>query len=101
MAKELSVFEQLTKRGGFLDAQLGKGWSAPFTGFTWRAFQAFVALADTWYQADEVHRPRIEQAMREVLWTLQLSEMHAAKMTIYGCGHEQAMLELWPRICPK
>lgn len=100
MAKQLSVFEQLTKRGGFLDCQLGKGWTAPFGGYGWRAFRAYVALVDAWYAADAGNRQCIESALREVVLTLQPSELIPARLAIYGVGHEQAMNELWPVICP-
>ena len=96
----MTEWEHMTKRRGFLDAQLGKGWRAPFTGFTWRALQAFIALADTWYRADQSNSPRIENAMRELAMTFQPSEMETVRMTIYGVGNEAAMLRLWPRISP-
>jgi hypothetical protein len=100
MARERSAFEILTARGGFMDVQLGKGWSAPFTGYTWRVFQAFVALADAWYSSDEFSKTFIESAMQRVLRTLQASELGAARMAIYGVGNEEAMLALWPSIKP-
>ena len=84
-----------------MDVQLGRGWSAPFTGYTWRAFQAFVALASAWYSSDGFSRPLIEDAMRATVRTLQRSELAAARLAIYGVGNETAMLGLWPRIKPE
>jgi len=100
MAKDVTEWEHMTKRGGFLDAKLGKGWSAPFTGYTWKAFRAYVGLVAAWYSADSSSRIDIESAMCLVLGTMQSSEMLAARMAIYGCGFESAMWELWAKIDP-
>lgn len=91
----------MTKRGGFLDTKLGKGWSAPFTGYSWKVFRAYVHLVNAWYESDSSNRPHIETALAEIVATLQTAELLAARMTIYGIGYEQAMFELWPRIEPK
>ncbi len=101
VAKELTAWECMTKRGGFLDAELGKGWSAPFTGYSWKALQAWVGLCDAWYSSDYRNKPRIESAMREVVSTFQSSELSAVRLCIYGVGNEEAMVGLWPTIKPE
>lgn len=93
-------WDLLTKRGGFLDNQLGKGWSAPFTGYSWKVLRAYIHLVNAWYEADRNNRPHVEVALREMVATLQPSELAAARMSIYGVGHEGAMLDLWPHIAP-
>lgn len=101
MPRTPTALESLTSRRGFLAAQLGPTWSAPFTGFSWKAFEAYVLLVNAWYSADKLNRLHIENALRAVLYTLQDSEMPAARMAIYGLGHETAMRDLWPVIAPE
>jgi hypothetical protein len=96
--KDITAFEHMTGRNGFLNHQLGKSWSGCFTGFSWKALRAFVELVDAWYSADNAHRPHVERAMASLVQVFQQSELQAVRMTIYGCGYEGAMLELWPRI---
>jgi hypothetical protein len=98
--KETTAWDHMTKRNGFLDAQLGKGWGGPFTGFSWKALRAFIELVDCWYAADMQHRPRIESAMRDLTEVFQQSELPVVRLTIYGRGNESDMLDLWPRIDP-
>lgn len=98
--KTITTFDHMTKRRGFLETQLGKGWSAPFTGFGWKALGAFIGLVDAWYSADSNNRRCIEAAMRDLTEVFQESELSAVRLTIYGCGHESAMMDLWPRIAP-
>ncbi len=99
MASKKTEFDHMCGRDGFLNAQLGKGWSAPFTGYTTRALRAWIHLCETWYSSDMENRPHVEAAMRELVQTFQASELRAVRLCIYGVGNEVAMNELWPRIC--
>ena len=91
-------WDHITKRGGFLEAQLGKGWQTPFTGYGWAALGAWVGLIEAWYHSDGESRPAVEHAMRSLLPTFQRSELPAVRLVIYGVGYMSAMVDLWPRV---
>lgn len=100
MATKSTAWDSLTSRNGFMTQQCGKSWSAPFTGFTWKAFAAYVHLVDAWYSGDMHNRERIESALRRLAEVFQPTEYGAIRMAIYGLGCETAMHQLWARIQP-
>lgn len=84
----------------FLRYHAGRHCCAVFTGYSWRAFCAYLYLLEAYSTADCTAQPHLLSAMRCVLATLQETELplaHLAIAALFDWGDQD---RLWSQIAP-